>query len=289
VQPRIGSADGLAFVIQGNSPNARGGGGGGLGYTGIARSVAVKFDIWNLATHRSSTGIYFDGEAPDSADGRSRSIFMDTDPNPANRINFNNSHVFRIDFSYDGTTLTETVTDTGGTASFTTSYVVDIAAHVGSNFGYVGFSGGTGGETAVQDILTWTYKFNESHPGGGAGPSSFGGGGTPDPVIATNEAALLPGIANDSDDFSFDARMLMASAARSTAPEETAVLDERNQTANSLNRWSGELVNGQLPSVIESRLPLAVDQVFSGVQRRIGTLYERADTAIDQLFAQDFF
>src|SRR5262249_49980686 len=135
---------------------------------------------WNVATHRSSTGIYFDGEAPDSPAGRARSIFMDTDP--ANKIDFNSGHVFRIGFSYASSTnvLNETVTDTVSNATFSTSYNVDILAHVGSNVAYVGFTGGTGGETATQDVLTWAYQFTPPRPGeGGGGSGSGGGSGVP--------------------------------------------------------------------------------------------------------------
>jgi len=42
----LGPADGFAFVIQGFSPDALGGLGGGLGYTGMPNSVAVEFDTW---------------------------------------------------------------------------------------------------------------------------------------------------------------------------------------------------------------------------------------------------
>jgi hypothetical protein len=74
-------------------------------------------------------------------------------------IDFNSGHVFQIDLAYNSSAhvLTETVTDTSTSAVFSTSYNVDIAAHLGSNVGYVGFGGGTGGETAVQDILKWQY------------------------------------------------------------------------------------------------------------------------------------
>jgi hypothetical protein len=157
--PRVGAADGLTFIMQADlrGANAVGGAGGGLGYTGIANSIAVKFDIWTSNTHRSTTGLYLDGEPVDSAAGRAKQIFMDTDP--ANVIDFNSGHVFQIDLAYDSSALvlTETVTDTVTHARFTQSYNVDIAAHLGSNVGYVGFGGGTGGQTAVQDILTWTY------------------------------------------------------------------------------------------------------------------------------------
>jgi hypothetical protein len=253
VDPRIGSADGLAFVIQGNSPNARGGGGGGLGYTGIGRSVAVKFDIWNLASHRSSTGIYFDGEAPDSADGRSRSIFMDTDP--TNVINFNNGHVFRIDFSYDGTTLTETVTDTGGTATFTTSYVVDIAAHVGSNYGYVGFSGGTGGETAVQDVLTWIYTFD---PSGGAG--SLIGARPGGPGLVANTALWQISGPIASNDFSFNEGLPAANGTERM--DSSRVPLETSGSPRSAAQWISNLSGARLLTGDRVARKEAVDQFF---------------------------
>jgi hypothetical protein len=205
VDPRSGAADGLSFIMQTDprGASARGASGGGLGYTGISNSIAVKFDIWNSASHRSSTGIYFDGEPPDSVAGRARSIFMDTDPN--NVINFNNGHVFRIDFAYDSTALvlTETVTDTVTNAKFSTSYNVDIPAHLGSNVGYVGFGGGTGGETAVQDVLSWTYH---SGPAGGRDSSSQ--------VI---DPALLAGAASASGSFGADGAVALASLSQSMA------------------------------------------------------------------------
>src|SRR5262249_32217211 len=118
-----------------------------------------------------------------------RQIFMDTDPDPANRINFNNGHVFRIDLAYDGATLTETVTDTVTGATFSTSYDVDIAAHVGSNVGYVGLSGGAGGQAAVQDVLTGGVDSDApSSPGGGP---SAGGAGIFAQLLTAGDAALL--------------------------------------------------------------------------------------------------
>jgi hypothetical protein len=173
-----------------------GGAGGGLGYTGIANSIAVKFDFYNAATHTSSTGLYFDGEPPDSPAGRARSVFM-----TAAGIDFNSGHVFRIDLAYNSSAhvLTETVTDTSTSAVFTTSYNVDIAAHLGSNVGYVGFGGGTGGETAVQDIRTWRYTTGDSDNSDGssqvsqdpiaeAAPQDPTAGAAPTAVVSTAAA-----------------------------------------------------------------------------------------------------
>jgi hypothetical protein len=61
--------------------------------------------------------------------------------------------------SYDGTTLTMTITDTTTPANtFTTSFPINIAATVGGNVAFVGFTGGTGGQTATQEILNWTFS-----------------------------------------------------------------------------------------------------------------------------------
>ena len=70
------TADGFTFAIQGVSPTALGGGGGGLGYgfdrssgkPGITKSVALKFDVYdNQGEGFNSTGLYLNGAAPTSA------------------------------------------------------------------------------------------------------------------------------------------------------------------------------------------------------------------------------
>ena len=65
---------------------------------------------------------------------------------------------FLVDMVYDGTTLSVTLTDTVTAASATQNYIVDIVSWVGGNVAYVGFTGGTGGLTAVQDIANWTFE-----------------------------------------------------------------------------------------------------------------------------------
>ena len=62
--------------------------------------------------------------------------------------------------TYDGTTLTLTLTDTVTNATFTTSTAINIPTTVGANTAYVGFTGGTGGLAAVQNVLNWTYTVN---------------------------------------------------------------------------------------------------------------------------------
>jgi hypothetical protein len=161
-------ADGFTFIIQANSPTALGPGGGGLGYgpdhpgptRGIRNSVAVKFDFFNNAGEgANSTGLFTDGRSPTVPEPGSGDVLVSLD---GTGIDMNNQDPKRVDLSYDGTTLTETITDLFTNASFSTSYQVDIRSMVGSDTAFVGFGGGTGGLTAIQDILTWTYNEQES-------------------------------------------------------------------------------------------------------------------------------
>ena len=57
--------DGLTFVLQNAGPEAVGVAGGGLGYTGIGRSVAVKFDLVdNAGEGTDSVGVFTGGADP---------------------------------------------------------------------------------------------------------------------------------------------------------------------------------------------------------------------------------
>src|SRR5579859_4335997 len=142
------NADGFTFTIQGNAPTAVGLGGGGLGYQGIGNSVAVKFDLYSNAGEGSnSTGLYVDGASPTIP-----AISL------SGGVNLHSGHVMSAHLAYDGTTLTLIITDTSTKASFRARFSVNIPSTVGGSSAYVGFTGGTGGATATQDILTWRYN-----------------------------------------------------------------------------------------------------------------------------------
>src|SRR5262249_18126777 len=66
--------------------------------------------------------------------------------------------------TYNGTTLTETVVDTVTGALFTHDYLVNIPQILGSTTAYVGFTGATGGASALQDVLSWTGQFPAVQP-----------------------------------------------------------------------------------------------------------------------------
>jgi len=145
------TADGFTFAIQNVGPTALGGAGSGLGYVGIGTSVAVKFDLFNGSGEGSdSTGFYINGASPDlpAVDMTGSGVDLHSaDPMSAHLV-------------YDGTTLTLTITDLATTATFTTSKAINIPATVGANNAYVGFTAGTGGLSANQNITSWTYKVN---------------------------------------------------------------------------------------------------------------------------------
>jgi len=149
-------ADGFTFTIQGSSVNALGPAGGGLGYGpgtttgtgGIPKSIAVKFDFYNNAGEGAdSTGLYTNGASP---------TVPSTDMT-ASGVNLRSGDVMNVHMTYDGTTLTWTITDPTSGKTFTTSVAVNIPSIVGGNTAWVGFTAGTGGLTATQDILFWTY------------------------------------------------------------------------------------------------------------------------------------
>ena len=142
------TADGFTFAMQGNNTTALGLSGSGLGFAGIPSSVAVKFDLYsNDGEGTDSTGLYLNGASPTSP-----AVDMST-----SGVDLHSGHPFHAHLTYDGTTLTLTLTDTTTNADFTTSWPVDIPTTVGDNQAYVGFTGGTGGNTAIQNIQTWIY------------------------------------------------------------------------------------------------------------------------------------
>lgn len=151
------SADGMTFTLQGSSPHAVGASGGGLGYgadpapgsaaTGIPHSMAVKFDLYNNAGEgANSTGLFINGIAPT----------LPAAALPAN-IDFHSGHPFSVLLGYDGTTLSVTIRDTVTAAAATQNYAVNIPAIVGGGSAFIGFTGGTGGSTALQEVVNLNF------------------------------------------------------------------------------------------------------------------------------------
>ncbi len=154
--------NGFTFTIQNQGPTALGGDSAGLGYQGIQKSVAVKFNFYNYDDEGSdSTGFYTNGEPP---------VTPTIDISPSG-IELNSDDGIEAQLTYDGTTLTLNLNDLVTGDTFTTSQAINIAQIVGGDTAYVGFTGGSGGLTSSQKILTWTYSTTAL--AGGSGPASF--------------------------------------------------------------------------------------------------------------------
>jgi hypothetical protein len=152
-----GGADGLTFTIQNQGLTAIGPVGSGLGYgaskpgapAGIGNSLAIKFDIYNNnGEGTDSTGFYTAGSSP---------TIPAINLAPSN-ITLKSGHIFHGHVTYDGTTLTLSLTDQSTSANFTATYPVDLGGVVGGTAAYVGFTGGAGNSTMNANILNWTYQ-----------------------------------------------------------------------------------------------------------------------------------
>ena len=95
-----------------------------------------------------STGLYINGAIP---------TVPAIDLSPTG-INLHSGDIFNAQLTYDGITLTVVITDTVTNATATQTYTVDIPYIVAGPTAWVGFTGGSGGVTAVQEILNWSYS-----------------------------------------------------------------------------------------------------------------------------------
>jgi hypothetical protein len=113
--------------------------------SGLPASVCVKFDLYSGTGN--DTGLYTNG-----ADPSQNGISMN-----GSGVSLHSGDPLAVAMSYNGTTLSMTITDTASHASFSHNWTVNIPTVVGGSTAYVGFTGSTGGLTAVQDVLAWTY------------------------------------------------------------------------------------------------------------------------------------
>ncbi len=146
------AADGFTFVIQNVGPTALGGGGGYLGYGNIPKSVAIKFDIFNNDGEGvDSTGVYLNGAPPT----------VPASDLTSSGLELNSGDLIHAHISYDGTTLIWSLLDLTvffpHHESFSASIGINIPHTIGSNTAYIGFTAASGGLTAIQNILDWTF------------------------------------------------------------------------------------------------------------------------------------
>ena len=189
-QLSLAQANGFTFTIQNVEPTALGGASSGLGYQNIGQSVAIKFNFYNYENEGSdSTGFYTDGEPP---------VMPTVDISPSG-IQLNSDDGITATVTYDGTTLTLNLVDGVTNDKFTYSQAMNIAQIVGGNTAYVGFTGGSGGLSASQKILSWTYTTQALPPSIAPAPGTYGvaqsvvlSSATPDAVIYFSTDGTTP-------------------------------------------------------------------------------------------------
>jgi hypothetical protein len=138
-----GGADGIAFALQNDARGtiALGGGGGGLGYSGITNSVALQFNIYGTA------GIAF------NTNGATGGYNTNTAP-----VNISGGDPIKVDITYAAGVMHLLLSNTAIAGTFTTTLPVgSLPARLGKETAYVGFTGADGGVASTQNISEFTF------------------------------------------------------------------------------------------------------------------------------------
>jgi hypothetical protein len=180
-----GGADGLTFTVQTVSNNV-GGGGQGIGYGGINKSVAVEFDTFDNGEVGGSNHVGID------INGSVSSVVSTGPLSP----NFDNGNIWYAWVDYNGATDSLEVrwaetNDRPSSAGL--SLTIDLTTVLQQTSAFVGFTSGTGAGWGNHDILSW--QFNDTY-----NPISTVGGNTndvPEPgMLALMGLGLLAAVAN---------------------------------------------------------------------------------------------
>ena len=183
----VDPADGFTFVLAA-SPTGLGDGGSGLGYAGVANSVAIEFDTYNNGNPNS---FGFSPLEPNSSNhvavdqggvltnsfatnvyGNASCGFANGTPaqNPYTATGcMSNGDRWTATITYNGSLLNVSLFDPteGTTFSALSNVPLNIAAALGTNTAYVGFTGSTGLGFENEDILSWRFSNTATLPTSG--------------------------------------------------------------------------------------------------------------------------
>jgi large repetitive protein len=169
MSPNAGGADGMTFIIQGNAPTTLSptGVGGGLGYAGIGKSIAIELDAYQGPGDPNENHIA--ALASGNIEGH-LAVY-----NPPGSLKDGTIRTLWVDYS--GVTNTVQVyLASGATAAKPAAPVLiapnlNLATLVGGQ-AYLGFGAGTGGLVNNHDILAWDFTVG------------YGGANNNPPVLA---------------------------------------------------------------------------------------------------------
>jgi hypothetical protein len=147
-------ADGIVFVVQSVSSSI-GGGGEGIGYSGILKSVGVEFDTWHNTTNNdpnsNHVGIDLIGVLNHGSGSPNTKIVT---------TRFDDGHKWHAWVDYNGTDLEVRLNQSGvRPVAALLSRKVNIQNVLGNvTKAYVGFTSGTGSDWGNHDIIRWEYR-----------------------------------------------------------------------------------------------------------------------------------
>lgn len=141
-----GGADGAAFILQTTNPAAVGGGGGQLGYNGIAgNSLAFEINLYNGNNQTIGIAIVTNGLT---------GTYQATSTN----VNVAGTNDILVNLDWNAGVLTAKLTDQKTLLSYTTNYTAGpITGVLGGNVAYIGFSGADGGISSVQTVKNFQF------------------------------------------------------------------------------------------------------------------------------------
>ena len=148
-------ADGFAFIIQDSSPSALGAAGGGIGYAGISRSLAVEFDTWNNGSDDNNSSnhvaVHTRWQDPNSETATARLGFANVP------FNLEDGQVHTATIAYNGSGQLSISLD--GVPTLTVNFDHNDYLQIldSSGFAWVGFTAATGGAWEDIDILNWSF------------------------------------------------------------------------------------------------------------------------------------
>jgi hypothetical protein len=153
-------ADGFAFVIQNTSGLALGDGGDGIGYNGIANSLAVEFDTLQNPPDE------FGGELGDPNDNHISVQSLGLLPNSADPV-FSLGSTTTVPLLADGNVHTAKVVYVPGTLTIflddltkpvlTVPVDLETTLSLDNGLAWVGFTAATGGRSQAHDILSFSF------------------------------------------------------------------------------------------------------------------------------------
>ncbi|HEY0002885.1 MAG TPA: L-type lectin-domain containing protein [Actinoplanes sp.] len=144
-------ADGIAFLVQTQGPRALGGWGGGLGFRGIKKSVAVEFDTFQNTTDPSSNhlAVVLAGDPDKHAAKGEASIPL-----------YGKPFVARVAYDAGKSNLKVYIKAlrSGATEQLVLDHTVDLADALEGSKAWVGFTASTGSALSKQDIYSWKVQ-----------------------------------------------------------------------------------------------------------------------------------